>query len=1072
MDQRFVTILANYIEKIMKNIFSDCMKMSMPGIMLAFCFLIIPTRHSNGHTDYNGSMGVKNQQVLIRGTISDEEGQTLIGATIIFKNDPANGTITDADGNFSIQADPGDILVFSYLGMETQEVLISDQLQLSIILKAESTELTEVMVIAYGTAKRETFTGSASVVRSDKIESRPVSSFTATLAGNATGVVVSTSGMPGRNDVVRIRGTGSYNASNAPLYVIDGVPVNMSDMSQMSSVNSNPMATINPSDIASITVLKDAAASSLYGSRAANGVILITTKQGNEGRTNFNLDVQYGIAEGLYDKPMADKDEFAELWITGELHRTMALDAIFTGLSGIEYIKNTYENENTYDFYLERARTNFNNTFSYGDSIYDFWGDGYSAYPNTDWYDVVSRRGGVQKINLSASGGQKGLTFYTSGEYFKQTGTIIGSDLTRISGRLNLSSKTNKIAWFGVNMAMSYYNQNGPLLGNLYANPLRAAANIPPVAPVYIDGEPNLSLPGDILNNYNPVAIMDLNIYNTNISRALGTAWIQLNLAKGFYFKSTLGYDYRPQIETRWENRDIGTGAGYEGRHQEIGSRRRRLTSSSIINYNLSIKGKHNLSFLAGWESEWTHTNRLGGVSIGYVTNLTPILSSGTTPTETIGRTFDDALLSAISRITYNYNNKYYAQASYRADGSSRFGRDNRWGHFYSFSGSWRLSQESFLDNIRWLDDAKIRASYGINGTLPSGLYDYLGNYTLGYDYHNMSGARVTNVANMGLSWEQSANINLGAEIKVLSGRLFASAEYFKREAKDLLFDREISRTTGFTNATVNLGSMKNYGFEITLDAFPVRTSKFSWNLILNLSKITNIITDLPNDIVGTTNIDRKGYAEGSLYLPEWAGVDPGTGSPMWYHVNDTSGEKTITMDYSEATRQIIGTREPIYVGGLASNFSFWNFDLDMLFSFAWEFNTLDYSASRYTQTDGGQSFLNSETPQLDSWTPVDTMAGNPMRINGLTNGSQFSTRHTYNGAYFKMKNIKLSYQIPGRLLGRLRVSACKLFIQAENLFVLTEMPNFDPEIRVNGYRYVYDFPPPRIYTVGINLSF
>lgn len=1016
-------------------------------------------------------ISMMDQQIRITGTVSDQEGQPLPGATLIVKDNPAIGTASDANGRFSIEVESGSILVVSFIGMQSQEIPITEERELSIVLVAESKGISEVMVVAYGVTKRETFTGSASVVGADKIGTRPVSAFTAALAANTTGVVINTSGQPGDGEVVRIRGTGSFNASLAPLYVIDGIAVNMSDMSRLSTSSANPMATLNPSDIETITVLKDAAASSLYGSRAANGVILITTKQGKEGKTKFNLDVQYGIAQGLYTKPIANKDQFAELWITGEVHRIMGIDAIFTGLSQIDYIKDSYENEGTYNYYLERARSNFNDAFAIDGIVYDFWGDGYGDYPDTDWYDVVSRRGGTQKITLSASGGQNGFTFFTSGEYFKQTGTIIGSDLSRISGRLNISSKRNKIVWFGVNMSMSYYDQNGPLQGNLYANPLRAAANIPPVVPAYIDGQPNLSLPGDILNNYNPVAIMDMNIYKAYSYRNLGSAWVQLNFTEDLLFKTTLGYDSRPLHEIRWENKDIGTGAGYDGRRQEVETNRRRLTSSSILSYEKSIREKHNLSALVGWESEWTHTTLLGAVSTGYATNLNPNLSSGTIPTEATGRAYDDALLSAISRINYNYADKYYAQLSYRADGSSRFGADSRWGHFYSISGSWRLSQEQFL-SFEWLDDAKIRASYGINGTLPSGLYDYLGNYTLGFDYYNLPGARVTNVANMGLSWEESRSINFGLEIKVLDSRIFASAEYYNRLVEGLLFDREISRTTGFTNATVNLGAMVNSGFEFTVDAEVLRLKDLLWNLQINLSTLKNKIIDLPSDIVGPTNIDRKGYAEGSLYLPEYAGVDPETGSPLWYHIDDATGEKSITDNFSEATRQIIGTREPQYSGGLSSQLQYKNFNLNMLFSYAWDYYTLDYCASRYTQTDGGQSYLNAETSQLDSWTPVNTNASNPIRINGTTNGSQFSTRHTYNGAYLKMKNIKLGYQIPSKWLNRLKVSSCEVYFQAENLFVLTEMPNFDPEIRVNGYRYVYDFPPPRTYTFGINLIF
>ncbi len=1040
-------------------------------ILSLFYFLTVPGySYSTGEL---ASLSEKNkQQLIVSGTVSDKDGQVLIGVSIVNKSNPTTGVTTDVDGHFSIEVSIGDILVFSYVGMKTKELKINGEQDISVILMEDSKKLSEVMVVAYGTTKRESFTGSASVVKADKLESRPVSSFTAALAANTTGVAIATSGQPGDGEVVRIRGTGSVNASLSPLYVIDGIAVNMSDLVQFSATDGNAMASINPSDIESITVLKDAAASALYGSRAANGVILITTKQGKEGQTKFNLDVQVGIANGLYTKPMANKDEFAELWVTGELHRVMAMDAIFTGLSPIEYIKNSYDNENTYNYYLDMARASFNSAYAINGTEYDFWGDGYDKYPNTNWYDVVSQPGGTQKVNLSASGGQNGLTFFTSGEYFKQTGTIIGSDLTRFSGRLNLISKTNKTIWLGINMAMSYYNQNGPLQGNLYANPLRAAANIPSVVPVYIDGEPNTQLPGNMLNGYNPIAIMDMNIYNSYSYRTMGTAWLQLNFSDDLFLKSTFGYDNRPNHEIRWENKDIGTAAGYSGRRQDLETQRRRLTSSTIMNFDKSINEKHNFSALAGWEAEWTHTNLLGAVSTNYATNLTPILSAGTIPTEATGRSYDDALLSALSRLNYNYKNKYYAQLSYRADASSRFGPESRWGHFYSVSGSWRLSEERFMD-FAWLDDAKIRASYGINGTLPGGLFEYLGNYTLGNDYFNMSGARVTNVANMGLSWEQSNNINLGVEIKVLDGRIFFSAEYYNRQAKDLLFDREISRTTGFTQATVNMGAMKNYGFEYNLDANIIRMNQLSWNLVLNLSTLTNIITELPNDNVGTTNIDRVGYAEGSLYLPEYAGVDPETGSPTWFHIDETTGEKQITYSYGEATRQIIGTREPKYYGGISSLLKYRNFDLDMLFSFGLDFYTLDYCASRYTQTDGQQANLNAETSQLDSWTPHNTSAANPIRWNGSTaNSSGFSTRYAYDGDYFKMKNIKLSYRIPSNMVSKLKISACKIYFQAENLFVLTEMPNFDPEIRVNGYRYVYDFPPPQTFSFGVNLSF
>ncbi|MCF8347104.1 MAG: SusC/RagA family TonB-linked outer membrane protein [Bacteroidales bacterium] len=907
----------------MKKVSIDHIRMRISGIWVLSLLLAMQCTQLYSSPVGTDFMTLHFPQEPISGTVVDTDGNPLIGVTIVNKRNPSEGVITDINGKFTINVSKGDVLVFSYVGMKTQEITIEGQSELLISLEIESREISELMVIAYGVAKKESFTGSASVVSNEKIESRPVSSFTAALAANSSGLLINTSGQPGDPEVVRIRGTGSFNASNAPIYVIDGVVVNMTDLSRLSSVDASPMATINPSDIASVTVLKDAAASALYGSRAANGVIIISTKQGQEGKTRYNLDVQYGVANGLYSKPMANKDQFTDLWITGELHRIMGIDAIFTGLSQTDYIKSTYENENTYDYYLERARQNFMTTYAINGEEYDFWGDGYDAYPETDWYDLVSRQGGTRKINLSASGGQNGLTFFASGEYFNQIGTIIGSDMSRYSGRVNVSSKTNKILWVGANLAMSYYNQNGPLNGNLYANPLRAAANIPPVVPAYVEGKPNLDLPGDILNNYNPLAIMDMNIYKAYTYRNMANVWLQLNLLEGMFLKTTLGYDNRPHTDIRWENATIGTGAGYDGRYQEIQTTRRTLTSSTILNYTRTIGEKHNLGGLIGWEVANTHTNYLGGVSTVYASNYTPILSAGTTPTEAIGWYNNDDMASALSRLTYNFDNRYYIEASYRADASSRFGPKSRWGNFYSASGSWRFGQENFVKNLGWLTDGKFRASYGINGTLPDVLYAYQPTYDLGHDYYNLSGAREISVANEYLSWEQSRNYNVGLEVKFFNGRIFASAEYYNRFVDGLLFDRQISRTTGFTSALVNMGSMKNQGFEYTLDIYPVRTSDFTWNIILNLSKNVNVITELENDDIGTTNIDKEGYSEGSLYLPEWAGVDSETGSPQWYHVDENNGEKTITTDYSEATRQIIGHREPLYYAGISTRVSY-----------------------------------------------------------------------------------------------------------------------------------------------------
>ncbi len=1013
------------------------------------------------------------QDLEINGTVLDTSGQPLPGVAIIVKNQPLTGVSSGSDGQFTIRARRGDILQFSFIGMKTVEITIMNNEPLVVRMEEDIIGLDDIIVVAYGTVKRESYTGSASVVSSQRIGEKPVSSFTQALQENATGLIVNSNGMPGSMPSVRIRGVGSMNASNAPLYVIDGVASEMSDVSQLSNISSDPMTSINPNDIESITILKDAAAASLYGSRAANGVIIITTKQGKAGKTSFEFEILRGYSQLSYTPDLTNKDEYVKLWETAELHSIMRTKAVSDKVDPYQYIKECYADPALYNTYLATARSRFNNAFKIEGQVYDFWGDGYSMYPDVNWMDEVTRTGVNDKINFSASGGNANLTYYVSGEYYNVLSPIKGAGLTRYSGRSNLTSKVNNFFWFGLNMNLSYTDQSGPQTGAMYANPVRTGAYLMPVIPVYnSDGTYNSSFPYNVLSNYNPVAIIEAAEFGTYTYRQISNAWVQFNLAKPLTFKTTFGYDVRQTDENRWYPPMIATGKSLNGVKYEYYSTRRRLTSSNILNFTETFRQKHNVNALAGFEIEHTKTRYFGGEAANYQTAFTPELSAASVIRSLTGSGTDDALISFLGKAEYNFNEKYFAAVSYRRDGSSRFSRQSRWGDFYSVSAAWRLTKEDFMNDLKWLSDAKLRTSYGINGTLPNGLYEYVGNYVFGLDYDGYSGASIMNVENLNLSWEKSRNLNLGLDLSFLRGRISTSIEYFNRYSHDLLLDRELSRVSGYTTATVNMGAMRNSGFEWSLFAEPVSGNAFNWQTILNFSTLNNKIESLPTDNITAQQIDKQGFAQQSWFLPEWAGIDTETGEPMWYNVNEETGQKSLTKNIDEATRQIFGNSMPHFHGSLNNVFNYRNFDLSFLFTFAWDFNVLDYDGALITQDDGYSRQRNKERILLDNWRPDNTDSRNPILIAGLRNGSNYSTRHIYKGDYLKLKNVRLGYNIPNNITGKIKLNSVHIYVQAENLFLKTYMNNFDPEISKNGKRYLYDYPSPRTITAGMKFRF
>lgn len=1010
-------------------------------------------------------------QIKVTGVITDaKNGEPIPFASVVVKN-TTTGTAADADGNYAITVPSANsVLIFSSVGYLTQEVENGGRTVINVMLATDAQSIDETIVVAYGTVKKSSYTGSASVVSEEVMTERPYASFTDALTSNMPGLMSYGGAQPGSMPNIRVRGFGSMNASLAPLYVIDGIAVDMSDLAELGNHSVSPMTSINPSDIESITVLKDAASAALYGSRAANGVILITTKQGKAGKMKVDVSVVTGVSDFMYKPDLVNAEEYAEIWTTAKMHNLMYNDGKKAKEDPYGYVVKMYADQSKYNTYLQSARDAFNKKYVQDGKVYDFWGDTKDKFCDSNWLEGVSRLGTTQKYNLSLSGGTDKITYFVSGEYYDLKSPMQNTGLQRISGRTNIVSKQSKLFWFGANMNFSHNTLVGPQSGNMYANPWRVAVQLPPTIPIKnSDGSWNVDFTE--MSGYNAPMILAKAAYDDEIHHVTVKPWAQLNLAPGLTLKETFSYDARIVNEIRWYPPGVAAGKNNNGIYYEWNTTRSRTSSSTVLNYTKSF-GLHNLGAMVAWEAENQKTNYMGGSITQYQTPYTPSINAGTLITAFNGNHTDEGMLSLISKVDYNFAEKYFLSASYRRDGSSRFAEGHRWGGFYSVSGAWRFTRENFMQGVTsWLTEGKLRASYGTSGTRPSGLYDYSGGYSFGSDYNNISGAIIDNVENYNLSWEKNAILDIGLDLTFFNGRITLEADWYDRKSDMLLIDQELSRTTGFSTATVNLGKLGNKGFELALGGYLVEAKNFQWNMKLNLAYLQNKLLEYPNDDVGTYTITRVGEALHTWYLPEWAGIDQATGEPQWYKIDDETGEKTIVKNYAQATRQTFGNYNPKWSGGLSTSINFFNFELSALLGFGLGFNVYDYAGPTSWDDDGYSATITHERRMLDYWTPNNTSGTRPLLLQSVKNGSNHSSRYIYKGDYAKLKNIKLAYKLPAAFCHNLKMRGIDIYVQGENVLLWNAL-GFDPEVTTAGGRYAYTWPSQRTYIIGLNLNF
>lgn len=1023
------------------------------------------------------------QTINVKGVITDAtNGESVPAASVLIKG-TTTGVVADFDGNFSISAPTNATLVISSIGFVSQEVPVGGRSTLNISLAPDSELLEDVLVVAYGTAKKSSYSGSAAMVRSDELIKTPVSSVEQALQGKVAGLQITTaSGQPGASTSFRIRGAGSLNASNEPLYVIDGVATTSADYSQLAydaHSTSSIISSINPQDIESITVLKDAAAASLYGSRAANGVVIITTKSGQKGSGKINFSAQAGISEVPRNyELMHSGDYYAKIFNSylAQGNDVATANQLAQGL----ITWNPFNNPQPMD--------------ASGNIV-----PGASVVVDTDWQDLVFKRGSTQDYNLSFSGGNDNTTYFVSGGYFDQDGSTPAAHFSRYSGKVTVDSQVKP--WFkaGGNAIFSYSLQNTEMSSSAGASPMYNALQFPNGVPAYIvdgngkyildaNGERQYNWMNGVSKDVNPLALPLMNIRDTDTYRVFASLYAEIEFMKGLTLKTVFSPDYVSLYETLYWNKYHGDGPAYNGRGQKYQTHDLMYTSTTTLNFNRQFNDVHNLSAMLGYEFWQSNRDYFNGTKSNYAFDFMTELAGASNLQELNSYSTFAALKSYIAHAEYNYAEKYFASASFRRDGSSVFGADNKWGNFFSVGASWRISEEDFMQDIDWISSLKLRTSYGTSGN-NAGLdrYQSLGLWVSDaeFQYGNNSGLGHTQMSNPELGWEKQKMFNVGLDFGLFNEKITGSIEYFNKKSDDLLYNMPLPATIGVGSVwdvgvflMMNAAKTMNQGVELALNADVISTKDFNWNLGFNFSYNADKILDLAGDddipLADTKKIWKVGHSQYEFYMPTWAGVDAKTGDPLWKSGN------TVTNDYNSADYDMQGRATPWGFGSLTNNFSWKGFDFSFMFYYNLGGKVYD-SLYATIMHDGNDSGKNLHVDALNAWTPTNTNTDVPIYKNGNDNQSNSpSTRFLYDATYLKLKNVSLSYTLPKSALmwSKGVLSNVRVFANAENLFTVFKDKGYkgydDIDIfGVGGYdAYANYIPLSRAYTFGVNITF
>ncbi|MFN1219563.1 SusC/RagA family TonB-linked outer membrane protein [Chryseobacterium kwangjuense] len=935
-------------------------------------------------------------------------------------------------------------------------------------------EIDEVVVIAYGKAKRTSYTGSVATISSDKINNRPVTNITKALEGQVPGVqAVSASGQPGATASVRIRGVGSVSASSDPLYVVDGIPFD-------GNINS-----ISPNDIESISVLKDATASSLYGSRGANGIIIITTKSGKKGESRINFNISQGFSDrAVKDYKQVSTDEYFQLYwealrngyksgqITSQQAGQMASDNLVTALG------------------INPYGTGFPNPVGTDGKLVP----GAKALWNDDWRDILQRTASRSQVDFDISGGSEKSNYFFSLGYLDDKGIAIESGFQKFATRLKINSEVKKWLNAGVNLSYTNSIQNAPPSSDSRTdNIINAARVIPSFYPYYernADGSYRYDADGNriydfgkyrptsALQNQNAAATLPLDKNENKEDNFSGKGFLDFTFLPELKFKTSFSVDLVNYNGHYYSNPLIGQGSETGGSVTKSNSRTLSYTTSNILTFDKKL-GKHHLNVLAGQEFYKYDYQTISGsrsqfsLPYYYEPDAAALLGSFS------GNSDKFSLLSFLGRAEYDFNNKYFFSVSGRADGSSRFFTDNRWGKFWSIGGSWKASNEDFIKNLNVFNQLTLRASYGGQGNdklrRPNGSSLYYAYQELYKFYNNLGepGTVLEKIQTNDVKWETNLNLNVGLEFAVLNNRVKGNVEYFKRKSQDLLFNMPVAPSLGISDFPFNVGTIQNTGFEFSLFTTPFKNDNFQWNVDVNLSTLTNKITKLPKGSVisGTKRLEVGGSIY-DFFIPEWIGVDPSNGKPLWRYIYQDANGNTVdgtTSEYAKATKTVQGSALPKVTGGVSTSVAYKNFDLSGLltFSIGGKILDTDYTSLMSNGSAGGRAW---SAEMLNRWTPENPNTDVPALSTTTNNWNSTSSRFLYSGTYARLKNVSLGYTLPSDYFERLGLKKFRIYVQAENLLTFYKHKGMDPEQALDGTTY-YRYPAMRTITFGLQAT-
>ena len=1030
--------------------------------------------------------------------ISEEDGQPVIGASVLVKGTQI-GDFTGVDGDFTLPNVPSSAktLVISYIGMQTQEVDIKPNIK--VFMRSDSEMLDEVMVVAYGTAKKSAFTGSASVIKSETLEKRQVSNLSNALSGTVSGVQTqSTNGQPGTSATVRIRGIGSMYASNNPLYVVDGIPYE------------GDISAVNSQDIESMTVLKDAAAAALYGARGANGVILVTTKKGKSGDTQISLDARWGVNSRLVKN--------YDVLQNANTYMETAYSALYNG-----YLYNSgYTAERAYQLanadlfpklgyqvytipdgqYLigRNGKLNPYATLGYSDGDY--------YYTPDNWSDEMFQSNLRQEYNLSVSGGSDKLSYYLSASYLNDEGIIENSGFERISTRMNVDYQAKKWLKLGVNLSYSNVTSRSP--GDQDTDAATSSGNaffvgnfIAPIYPMYVrnadgsfqynantgyhvydygDGS-STNFTRNFMSMSNPMSgfLYDTEKYLMDILN--GKWYAKIDIIDGLSLTASLGLHIDNTRQHSVGNKYYGQSASYGGSVMQYSSRVYSLDQQYLLNYKKTF-GNHNLDILAGYESMDFNTES------HYILGYNMYSDKNWTASNVIDRkngsgSYNEyATIGIITRASYDFNEKYYGSVSYRRDASSRFHPDNRWGNFWSVSAAWDMAKENFISQYDWINMLKLKASFGQQGNDNlyykgyTNYYPYLDQFTVSGSDGVFSDGVLYYKGSKDITWETSNSFNVGVDFALLGGRIDGTIEYFNRQTKDMLYYKPVAMSNGYTQLPMNIGSVRNSGVEIELNYTPIETNDLkwviNWNGTLMKNKILELHPDLKGEMIDGSYIYREGESLYQMYLTKYAGVDPDSGEAL-YWAKDENGVEYKDKDWSAAynsNRQASGDLLPTIYGGVGTTLEFRGFDFSI--QCAYQLGGTIYDSGYQAFMHGGDSHYmgyNWHKDILNAWTPENRNTNIPRvdAIDKYTNSS--SDRWLTSSDYFSINNITLGYTLPKRWLRSLGIGSLRIYGAADNVALFSARKGLDPRMSyttASTDRYT----PIRTISGGLKVTF